>query len=62
MSQTDVIRQDQKELYTSSLAHPATAKLLMKPKHWDAVERVAASLLEKKILSGVEIDKICNCQ
>jgi len=33
-------------------------ELLTKPKHWDAVERPAAELLNKKTLTGAEIDKL----
>jgi ATP-dependent Zn protease len=33
-------------------------ELLTKPKHWDAVERVAAELLNKKTLTGREIDAL----
>jgi hypothetical protein len=30
--------------------------------HWDKVEAVATALIDKKILSGTEIDRLCNCQ
>ena len=33
-------------------------ELLTKPKHWILVERVATALLERKTLSGAEIDAL----
>ena len=39
-------------------ARERARELFTKPKHWDTVERVAAELLNKKTLTGVEIDAL----
>jgi malonyl CoA-acyl carrier protein transacylase len=39
-------------------ARERARELLIKPKHWDAVERVAAALLRRGALTGADVDAI----